>query len=86
MGKLKEILDGWGNVLKDKFGTLNEETKIMAEIRIEQCHSCSNRRGNVCDPTKQIKHIVTEQMVWGCGCNLTAKTLSPDSECPAGKW
>jgi hypothetical protein len=86
MGTIKEILEGWGNVVKDKFGTLNEETKIMAEIRMEQCHSCSNRKGNVCDPTKQIKHIVNKQMVWGCGCNLTAKTLSPDSECPAGKW
>lgn len=86
MGQLKEILDGWGNVVKDKFGTLNEEIKIMAQIRLEQCNTCSNRNGNMCDPTRKIKHIVTEQMVRGCGCNLTAKTLSPDSECPAGKW
>ena len=86
MGKIKEILDGWGNVIKDNFGYLNEETKQMAQIRLEQCHSCSIRSGNLCDPTKQIKHIVTEQMVWGCGCYLAAKTLSPDSECPAGKW
>lgn len=86
MSKLKEIFDGWGNVVKDKFGILNEETKIMAEIRLEQCHSCSNRSGNICNPTRKIKHIVTGEMVWGCGCNLTAKTLSPDSECPAGKW
>lgn len=86
MSKLKEIFEGWGNVVKDKFGVLNEETKIMAQIRLEQCHSCHMRSGNVCDPLKQTKHIVTEQLVRGCGCNLTAKTLSPDSECPAGKW
>ena len=86
MSKLKEIFDGWGNLVKDKFGILNEEIKIMAQIRLEQCHICSMRSGNVCDPTKKIKHIVTEQMVSGCGCSLSAKTLSPDSECPAGKW
>lgn len=86
MGQLKEILDGWGNRIKDSFGILDEEIKTMAEIRLEQCHSCSMRSGNMCDPTKQIKHIVTEQMVRGCGCNISAKTLSPDSECPAGKW
>jgi len=86
MGQLKEILDGWGNVVKDKFGILNEEIKVMAEIRLEQCNSCSMRTNNVCDPNKQLKHIVTEQMVNGCGCNIAAKTLSPDSECPAGKW
>lgn len=86
MSKLKEIFDGWGNLVKDKFGTLNEEVKIMAQIRLEQCHTCRMRSGNVCDPTKQLKHIVTEQLVRGCGCNISAKTLSPDSECPAGKW
>ena len=86
MSKLKEILDGWGNRIKDTFGTLDEDIKIMSQIRLEQCHSCSMRSGNVCDPTKQLKHIVTEQLVRGCGCNISAKTLSPDSECPAGKW
>jgi hypothetical protein len=44
------------------------------------------RSGNTCDPNKQLKHIITEQVVNGCGCNIAAKTLSPDSECPAGKW
>jgi len=86
MGQLKEILDGWGNRIKDSFGLLNEEIKIMAEIRLEQCNSCSMRTNNVCDPNKKLKHIVTEQLVNGCGCNIAAKTLSPDSECPAGKW
>lgn len=86
MSKLKEILDGWGNRIKDTFGTLDEDIKIMSQIRLEQCNSCSMRTFNTCDPTKQIKHIVTEQLVRGCGCNISAKTLSPDSECPAGKW
>lgn len=86
MSKLKEILDGWGNVVKDRFGVLDEEIKVMAQIRLEQCDSCSMRSGNICDPKKELKHIVTEQLVNGCGCNISAKTLSPNSECPAGKW
>jgi hypothetical protein len=86
MGQLKEILDGWGNRIKDSFGILDEEIKQMAQIRLEQCNTCSMRSGNTCDPNKQLKHIITEQVVNGCGCNIAAKTLSPDSECPAGKW
>lgn len=86
MSKLKEIFDGWGNLVKDTFGTLNEETKLMAQIRLEQCNTCYMRSGNTCDTSKEIKHIITEQLVNGCGCNIAAKTLSPTSECPAGKW
>jgi len=86
MSKINEIIHGWGNLIKDRFGTLNEEIKIMAQIRLEQCHSCSMRIGNICSPTRQIKHIVTNESVKGCGCSLPAKTLSPNSECPAGKW
>jgi len=86
MNKLKEILLGWGNLIKDVFGQLDEETKVMAQIRLEQCNQCSMRVGNICSPTRQTKHIVTEQLVKGCGCALPAKILSPDSECPAGKW
>jgi hypothetical protein len=86
MGQLKEIFDGWGNRIKDNFGLLDEKTKQIAQIRLEQCNNCSMRTHNVCDPSKQLKHIVTGQMVNGCGCNIAAKTLSPTSECPAGKW
>lgn len=86
MSKLNEILLGWANLVKDKFSTLNEETKIMAQIRLEQCNKCHMRTGNICSPSKQIKHIVTEQQVKGCGCVIPAKVLSPNSECPAGKW
>lgn len=86
MSKVREILLGWGNLIKDKFGTLDEETKVMAQIRLEQCNQCSMRIGNVCSPTRTLKHIVTEQKVNGCGCLIPAKVLSDDSECPAGKW
>lgn len=34
MGKLNEILDGWGNLIKSNFGLLGEEYRLMAEERI----------------------------------------------------
>ena len=86
MGKLNEILDGWGNLLKSNFGLLGEEYRLMAEERLLLCNSCSMRTNNTCDPNKLILNKKTNQMVSGCGCNIAAKTLSPQSECPAGKW
>lgn len=86
MGKLNEILDGWGNVLKDKFGILDEQTRQLAESRLLYCNLCSIRNGNTCDPNKSIINVRTQQIAKGCGCNIAAKTLSPKSQCPAGKW
>lgn len=86
MGKLNEILDGWANVIKSNFGILDEQTRQLSERRLLHCHSCYMRSSNICDPNKVIKHVRTEQIVRGCGCNIAAKTLSRKSECPAGKW
>ena len=86
MSKLKEIIDGWANLTRDKFGRLDEQTKLMAKDRLHKCDSCLMRSGNICDPSKRINHMITNEIVRGCGCNLSAKTLSPDSSCPAGKW
>lgn len=86
MGKLDEILDGWGNLIKSNFGLLDEETRKMAEKRLIHCNVCSIRSYNICDPTKRIHHIKTNEIKTGCGCNISAKTLSPQSQCPAGKW
>ncbi len=86
MGKLNEILDGWGNLIKSNFGLLDEETSKLAESRLLYCNACSIRNDNTCDPNKMILNEKTNQMVKGCGCNIAAKTLSRKSECPAGKW
>jgi len=86
MGKLSEILDGWGNLIKSNFGLLGEEYQVMAEKRLLICNPCPMRSGNICDPSKMILNKKTNQMVNGCGCNIAAKTLSKQSTCPAGKW
>jgi len=86
MGKLNEILDGWGNLIKSNFGLLDEKYRLMAEKRLILCNSCPIRTNNTCDPNKMILNKKNNQMVSGCGCNISAKTLSPQSQCPAGKW
>ena len=48
MSKLKEILDGWGNRVKDEFGMLDIETKKLAAQRLAICDSCYVRNGNSC--------------------------------------
>lgn len=86
MGKLNEILDGWGNLVKNTFGILDEQTKKIAEQRLLHCDVCHIRTVNTCDPNKAIEHVQTKEWVRGCGCNISAKTLSRKSKCPAGKW
>jgi hypothetical protein len=80
------ILEGWGNVVKDRFNVLDQKTKAASAHRLSICHSCSIRNGNVCDPNKTGVNVKTQKEAKGCGCNIAAKTLSLGSECPLGKW
>ena len=86
MSKINEILDGWGNLVKAEFNLLNPEILKMSQQRLELCHSCDMRSGNTCSRSKKGKHVVTGLVLTGCGCNLSAKPLSPTSKCPLGKW
>lgn len=83
---INEILTGWAHLIKDKFNTLDPQLKALSEKRLNQCNECGLRSGSVCDPTKVAPHTVTGNLTRGCGCNLSAKTLSPRSKCPLGKW
>jgi len=86
MGKINEILDGWGNLIKDQFNTLDSDIKSLSEERLEICNDCDLRSGNMCSPLKYGIHVETQEIKSGCGCNLSAKTLSTWSKCPLGKW
>lgn len=86
MGSVKDILHGWGNKVLDRFNAAPEGLKELASKRMKKCDSCPLRTGNVCDPKKSIKHVKTGKEIYGCGCNLSAKTMAPGSNCPAGKW
>lgn len=84
--KFSDILEGWANVVKDRFGALDPHTKQLSAKRLVLCNSCDIRTGNTCDPRKSGEHVVTKELRKGCGCNISAKTLSTNSKCPLGKW
>ncbi len=83
---LKGILKGWANVVKDEFGLLSPELQQLSETRLKICDNCTVRDNNSCSRRRQTTHVDTGEMVYGCGCNIAAKTTLPEKECPAGKW
>lgn len=83
---ISNILRGWGNLILDEFDLLSPELKDLAERRLKICDSCEIRTDNKCDKRKKGINIETGQLVKGCSCNLSAKCLDPDSECPLAKW
>ena len=86
MSGIKDILNGWANLIKDTFNGLDPETKKLSEERLNICHSCDIRLGSICDPRKMGIHIKTGHLTRGCGCNIAAKTMNKNSKCPLGKW
>tara|TARA_B110000211_G_C14081799_1_gene554924 strand:+ start:1946 stop:2206 length:261 start_codon:yes stop_codon:yes gene_type:complete len=86
MSQIREILEGWGNVIKDQFNAVDIVTKTISKKRLEACDPCSIRQGNTCSPQIYGYHLITNERKNGCGCNISAKTLSPTSQCPLGKW
>lgn len=86
ISKLNEILEGWANVVKDHFNAVDPQTKEKSRKRLFICNGCSMRQGNMCSPHIFGYHIETNERKNGCGCNISAKSLSPSSICPLGKW
>ena len=84
--KIDQILTGWGNYVKSHFVELAPELKAEGQKRLEICNSCSMRDRGTCSTARRGKHVITGEMMKGCGCKLAAKALSPKSVCPLGKW
>jgi len=83
---INQVIEGWTNLLKSKFGNLDSELFELSKKRIIICNSCQLFKNNVCDRNNMIPHEKTGEMVCGCGCILAAKTLCKECVCPAGKW
>ena len=96
---ISNILEGWGNSIKDKFGLLNNpELKNISEKRLLICDKCSLRDNNTCSRNKtgfvektfryldEKEDRLKGQLVKGCGCSLSAKSLCNTCQCPLGKW
>jgi len=86
MSQIREIIEGWANVIKDQFDAVDPVTKAISKKRLQFCDDCSLRHGNTCSPQIYGYHVITNERKNGCGCNISAKTLSPTSQCPLGKW
>jgi hypothetical protein len=96
---ISEILEGWGNSIKDKLNLLNDpELKAKSEKRLLICNECHMRDNNTCSKKrtgfviKTFKYGNEEvdrmkgQMVKGCGCMLSMKSLCKECKCPRGLW
>jgi len=86
MSQIREIIEGWANVIKDQFDAVDPVTKAISKKRLQLCNECALRQGNTCSPQIYGYHVITNERKVGCGCNISAKTLSPSSQCPLGKW
>lgn len=76
MSKINEIKEGYKNLI-----IKNEEIEQLAKKRREICNSCeynSENKGGLFNESVPYCTL--------CGCILSAKVRSKDSECPKGKW
>ncbi|MFT3912245.1 MAG: hypothetical protein QM737_22650 [Ferruginibacter sp.] len=70
--KIKEIITGWKNVV-----FTDEDIEKLSEMRMMKCNEC---------PFKQFNEFLQTDICNQCYCPLKAKTRSPESKCPKGKW
>lgn len=81
-----QIVEGWSNYFKSKFNNLDPKVKRLSELRLQICVDCPIRTGSLCDPMKKGIHLETNKEERGCGCHLSAKSMSTSASCPLGKW
>ena len=86
MSKISEILNGWGNAIKDRLGLLDSDVSDEAKRRMAICDTCEIRTLWMCDSGKSGKNLKTNEIVSGCGCVIFAKATSTESNCPLNKW
>ncbi len=92
--KYKDIYQGWKN---DLFP--NKDILEIAEKRASICAGCPLNVANTCSSKKfgMVKEDFIykvrgnevrekDSMQYGCGCPLSKKTKSPDSQCPLNNW
>ena len=75
MGSLREIYEGWGNLMNKK-----EAVEKLAKLRLAICDECPEHSSKHSTPLRPDAHCMK------CGCTLSAKTRSPRSGCPISKW
>ena len=72
MSKADDIVNGFGNLAKDKLGLLSDDVRERNETRMNICNGCP--------------HKTSSGRCSKCGCMLAAKTKCDRCKCPIGKW
>ena len=86
MLNIKNIINGWANLVKDQFDTLEPSIKEQAQLRFLNCERCHIRNGNVCSSGRKGINLNSGKLTKGCGCFLPAKIMAKKANCPLGKW
>ena len=68
---IQNFIEGNFNHLLDRFNSLDDKTKAMAQNRINICKNCTNLINNKCKL---------------CSCEFPSMTLAPSKTCPDNKW
>ena len=88
-----EIVSGHINELKTILNMSPQKDSYVFSVREKICNLCPLKTKNSCNHTKwinpgtkEIKDYQEEGFVRGCGCRLSAKQKSKNSNCPADFW
>jgi len=68
------------------FNQDKERIERLAKARLSICESCPIYINGRCDRDSTIEHMVTGEIVKGCGCNMKTKVYCEECSCPAEKW
>lgn len=74
MGNVIHILEGFNNLLKDKFLILEEDIVELSNKRMDVCKECKPY------------FIKMTSRCGKCGCYLPAKTKVTSEQCPIKRW
>jgi hypothetical protein len=76
MSEIKQIAEGYWNLLRKKTGYTNAEVEQLANLRLDHCGICqvNNQPG-----------LVNGRCIL-CNCVMESKARAINAKCPVGKW
>ena len=80
------IVKGWYyKLIAKKLNLIPYDQLQQSIIRKSHCQGCPLNNNNWCDSSREALDI-NGKLVNGCGCELDAKTLTSNQECPRLLW
>jgi hypothetical protein len=84
--EIGQIAQGWARFALSQMHMVSNEVAERAKKRLDLCNGCHMRVGNSCSVSREGIDVITGETKYGCGCNLSAKSLADDSACPLSIW